>query len=299
MNTVSLRHHPPAALAHTTPPECGSCARRVDALMDARTFTLDVVDSCTSTNTVALQRAPSEPSAFAVATFDQRAGRGRQGRSWHNRPGKSLALSVCITPQLPQQNWPWYSLATALACTDLVRGADMKWPNDVIDREGNKIAGILCEIAPPRLVIGIGVNLHGPLEPTESLARAATAASLGGELATRMRSARGRIAFTHALTQSILTNVARLECPGGCGEQLKQRYAVNCITVGRDVWVHEVPTGVLEPAEAYTAEAISPHGHLVVRDAAGQRRHLSAADVHLQAPPATPRTYEHAEERNA
>ncbi len=119
--------------------------------------------------------ATPDGCAVAVVAELQTAGRGRQGRTWTSPPGVNLMVSVGLRPALAAVDAWMLGAATALALREacervLPRGADppwLKWPNDVVDGEGRKIAGILVEtaMAGDRLaqaVIGVGVNANWP-----------------------------------------------------------------------------------------------------------------------------------------
>jgi BirA family transcriptional regulator, biotin operon repressor / biotin---[acetyl-CoA-carboxylase] ligase len=108
----------------------------------------------------------------------QTAGRGRQGRRWHARPGSSLTFSIA---------WPCaradssgLSLAIGAALADALEPPSpmapariaLKWPNDLWLRDdgaettavrGRKLAGVLVETAPIGrgrvAVIGVGINI--------------------------------------------------------------------------------------------------------------------------------------------
>ncbi|MDO5633323.1 MAG: biotin--[acetyl-CoA-carboxylase] ligase [Micrococcus sp.] len=109
----------------------------------------------------------------AVATADQRAGRGRHGRVWTAPPGSALALSVLVDPghwqpRLADAHLSWVSLVAASAVAEVLADlgvpVHVKWPNDVMVADGRKICGILAALTPrsdgdPVLVIGMGINL--------------------------------------------------------------------------------------------------------------------------------------------
>jgi BirA family biotin operon repressor/biotin-[acetyl-CoA-carboxylase] ligase len=108
-----------------------------------------------------------------VTAGEQRAGRGRQGRTWTAAAGRALLMSLVL------RDWPTLlPLAAAVAVAD-VAGADaaIKWPNDVL-LPGGKVAGILVEARPQDgwAVLGIGVNVavHAADLPDELRGRAAT-----------------------------------------------------------------------------------------------------------------------------
>jgi BirA family biotin operon repressor/biotin-[acetyl-CoA-carboxylase] ligase len=137
-----------------------------------------------STNDLALQRAVSgAPHGTVILADAQRAGRGRQGRSWFSPPGAGLYLSAVIRSNA----WAGaLSLVTLAAGVSVVRGLtaatglalELKWPNDVvIGRPWRKVAGILSESASsgPRIdavVLGIGVNLRKSAFPPDLADRA-------------------------------------------------------------------------------------------------------------------------------
>lgn len=125
------------------------------------------LDTCSSTNTWAIENAAHLNHGDVVFTQKQTAGRGQNGRTWHS-PAGVLTASVILT-QIPSVQLPELSLAAGLAviyavedlvidCQSLFR---LKWPNDIWFN-GRKIAGILCEAsssgAEGRVVVGIGLN---------------------------------------------------------------------------------------------------------------------------------------------
>jgi BirA family biotin operon repressor/biotin-[acetyl-CoA-carboxylase] ligase len=107
---------------------------------------------------------PDEAEGTTMATDLQTQGRGRLGRTWETPPGRALLLSVLLHPRPPMALWPELSLvagdavATALREQTGVR-AELSHPNDVLI-ERRKVAGILPEASPGRVVLGIGVNVN-------------------------------------------------------------------------------------------------------------------------------------------
>lgn len=134
---------------------------------------LQIVESTGSTNADLVRAAAAAPEQWphlsVVLTSDQRAGRGRLGRSWTTPPGTALAVSVLVrVPDLPMAARAWIPLIAGAAMTRAVieqlRGtghtAGLKWPNDVL-MDGGKLCGILAEVVPgdtASVVIGAGVN---------------------------------------------------------------------------------------------------------------------------------------------
>lgn len=121
----------------------------------------------------------------------QTAGRGRLGRTWHSAPGEGLYLSVVLLPAPPGPDPPAaLTIAAGLAVLDAargfgVRGARLKWPNDVVV-SGAKLAGILVEsrgFEPqrPHFVVGVGLNVSQREFPAELTAeRPVTSLALEG-----------------------------------------------------------------------------------------------------------------------
>ncbi|MCH2114299.1 MAG: biotin--[acetyl-CoA-carboxylase] ligase [Pirellulales bacterium] len=145
-------------------------SRVVDETWMDRVHFLPEVDS---TNSVALQHARSTTTNLSELFFadHQRRGRGRSGNTWWSAEG-ALTFSVLLG-ELPIGNAqiPQVSLAAAVAiCRALepyVPQAELrfKWPNDVFLNQ-RKVGGILIESParrPPRLVIGVGLNVNNPI----------------------------------------------------------------------------------------------------------------------------------------
>ncbi len=117
--------------------------------------------SCTSTQD--LLRGTDLPHGAVAITEHQTAGRGRLGRSWEDRPGRSVLCSVLL---LPPGGSPaaQLSLVAGLAVAKTVEGcagraAQVKWPNDVL-LDGTKVAGVLLETDGGAVVCGIGINVN-------------------------------------------------------------------------------------------------------------------------------------------
>jgi len=121
----------------------------------------------------------------------QTAGRGRLGKGWSSPPGGDLYASVVLLPPPPGLDPVGLTMAVGLG---VLRGLDrlgteglmLKWPNDVIDSEGAKLAGVLVEsrsLQPdaPHYVVGFGVNVTRTEFPPELLAeRSVTSLALCG-----------------------------------------------------------------------------------------------------------------------
>ena len=159
----------------------------IDAIRRARAGSdfgsdLRYVEETDSTNTLAAALPPGTwRSGTTLFTDYQRAGRGRNGRTWLAPPRSSLLLSVVLSPPPGIQLSDFVALS-ALSVADAVAAVTelrprIKWPNDV-HIAGRKLAGILLEHRQSpenqRLIIGMGINANVPVESLRPLGAAAT-----------------------------------------------------------------------------------------------------------------------------
>lgn len=136
-----------------------------------------------STNDRGLEIAKANHAGQALPLLilaeKQTAGRGRGENIWWATEG-ALTFSLLLDPVelgFPPERWGTLSLATAMAVSrtllKLCPDADVawKWPNDVFVGD-RKICGILLEAPssrPPRMVIGVGVNVNNEIDDIASL----------------------------------------------------------------------------------------------------------------------------------
>jgi BirA family transcriptional regulator, biotin operon repressor / biotin---[acetyl-CoA-carboxylase] ligase len=138
-------------------------------------FDVDALDTCDSTNSELLRRAENGAPAGTVIVADQQtAGRGRRGRSWLSEAEASLTFSLLWRFSGPLARLSGLSLAVGVGLAAGLEnigasGIYLKWPNDVLHRDGEdyaKLAGILVELSSDRrgtqAIIGIGLNLSPP-----------------------------------------------------------------------------------------------------------------------------------------
>lgn len=115
------------------------------------------------------------PAGTVVVAASQTAGRGQYGRAF-NSPTGGLYFSLIAEPLLPPERISLVTLATGLACRDVLHDrlnvdARIKWPNDLY-LDGKKVAGILCEhlggspysSACGKVIIGVGLNVNSKIE---------------------------------------------------------------------------------------------------------------------------------------
>jgi BirA family biotin operon repressor/biotin-[acetyl-CoA-carboxylase] ligase len=130
-----------------------------------------------STNTWAIANAAHLHHGDVVFTQHQTAGRGQGDRVWYSPAG--VLTASFVLDGIPPAQWPGLSLASGLAviyaiedlmptCQNMLR---LKWPNDVwYDRR--KLAGILCEGAGSRVIVGVGCNRQVDLAELTALGNA-------------------------------------------------------------------------------------------------------------------------------
>ena len=129
---------------------------------------LEIYRSISSTNDRLIDLAKTGPASFTVVIADeQTGGRGRTGKKWYSPDGAGLLMSVLLpASSVPQPFAPLrVGVAVARAIEVLADGfsTQIKWPNDVL-LDGDKVAGILCELAGEWIVTGIGVNIRTPVD---------------------------------------------------------------------------------------------------------------------------------------
>ncbi|MDE0890632.1 MAG: biotin--[acetyl-CoA-carboxylase] ligase [Planctomycetota bacterium] len=158
--------------------------------MKQRIIQHGATDSTSERAFAALTEGSAQHGDVHVAE-SQTAGRGRLGREWSSPSGGDLYASVILLPQPPGWSPAGLTMAAGLG---VLRGLErlgakdlsLKWPNDVVDSEGAKLAGVLIETRglkqdAPHYVTGFGVNLSRTEFPPELLAeRPVTSLALKG-----------------------------------------------------------------------------------------------------------------------
>lgn len=252
-------------------------AGRVRAGLPRRTRLggLRVLGEVDSTNTWLQERAHSLPSPYACLSEHQRAGRGRQGRTWLDGTGRDLCLSVFRRFDTAEPRAQGLSLAIGVAAVRALEaagahGLGLKWPNDVVWRD-RKLAGILIEGAISgkvwAAVIGIGVNVHAKELPEGGPPRVHLDAIPGA------RASRNRLAAR--LVAEVCAECDRFEARGG-GAAIAEWKALDAMR-GR-------PVDVVSPRGRVggIARGVDEAGELLVEVDGGIERFVSA-EVSLRA----------------
>ncbi len=112
------------------------------------------------------------PEGLLYLTDEQLAGRGRLGRMWYAPAGSSLLLSLLFRPgdMIAPNQGQRLTMLCALALVDAIQKQTnltpgLKWPNDLVWKNGKKLAGILTELEIENnrlswVVVGVGLNVN-------------------------------------------------------------------------------------------------------------------------------------------
>jgi BirA family biotin operon repressor/biotin-[acetyl-CoA-carboxylase] ligase len=197
-----------------------------------------------STNSDALQwAAEGAPEGALVVAEEQRAGRGRWGRSWIAPPNSSILSSLVLRPGGRVPGLDLLTTALGVACAhgiEEVTGLSpgLKWPNDV-EIGGRKVAGILVETLVDGThevvaVAGIGINVSWPNGEIPG------ATSIDAELARRGEEARLSRAQLLSAVLASFEGLYPIEDPS----LILQRATARSTVLGREVVVR-LPSGDL------------------------------------------------------
>jgi len=235
-----------------------------------------IFDETGSTNEDILKEAEKgAKSGLVYVAKHQSRGRGRQNRSWQDKPDSSLLVSVLVHEPLKIAGL--LPLVAGLAIVDFIEELSdcsvlLKWPNDVITDTG-KVAGILVEskISSDSLVkaaIGIGVNLLDidKSELAQDIQYDSVEKVTGHKLSIEQSVTRLLIKLEHWL------NVIEVKE----SVELLKAYSLRCNTVGLVVNVETQGTSV-----EGLVTGISDEGHLLVEDETGHIHQIVSGDAHL------------------
>ena len=214
-----------------------------------------LLEECGSTNVVAKELAAGgERGELIVVARRQSAGKGRLGREWFSNPDESLTFSVLIRPRLAATEAPLVCLAAAVGVARAT-GLGIKWPNDILDSNGRKVAGVLAEVELSNrgdvewMIVGIGVNVAQKSFPPELPNPGSLLLAGAGPL--------DRVELLGSIEAEFDVALTALQRSRG---ELLELWRSSDVTVGREVRVGEV---------AGRAIALREDGALMVRSVVG------------------------------
>lgn len=138
----------------------------------AESFTLEVRQQVTSTNTLAKEMAAKGASEGTVLiATEQTEGRGRMGRTFYSPKSSGIYFSIILRPKLSLEDSLLITTVTAVAVAQAIETvakvkAGIKWVNDIYVGE-KKVCGILTEASInfesgslEYAIVGIGINIE-------------------------------------------------------------------------------------------------------------------------------------------
>lgn len=235
-------------------------------------FSIHTVDSISSTNDRLKKISRDIDSGFVLIAERQTGGRGRNGKTFHSRPG-GLYMSFILKENKTPRRVMRYTAAAAVAVNRAISElcglkTEIKWVND-IEYKGKKLAGILCETALKAgetwcdyFIVGIGVNVYNTSFP-DGLSQTATSLRLEGSAD----------ADINLLAAQILNNFLRFKD----SKDMADIYRRNCCVLNRDVYISQ--NGTCRQVKALD---IDENGALTVMEKDGSMSLLGSGTVSLR-----------------
>ena len=254
---------------------------RIRSLLGSSTWTVQVLEEVSSTNTLLKELGRQGAPAGTVLVADrQTGGRGRLGRTFLSPGGVGVYLSALIRPNCAPTELMHLTCAVAVAMCDAVEKAfgfrpGIKWTNDLV--VGNrKLGGILTELGlDPKTgrvsyaVLGIGINCgQTDTDFDKSIRSMATSARMVlGHTADRDRLIAEMVLALERMDHELLHAPAHM----------LDRYRRDCITLGK-------PVSILRGDEIHHATAldIDAEGGLVVRYDSGETGTVTSGEVSVR-----------------
>jgi len=204
-----------------------------------------------------------------VIAGEQTAGRGRQGRVWSSKSGAGLYCSISYRFEQGIQDVARLPLYVGVAICRVLRRfsseVSLKWPNDLVTKNGRKLGGILVEGVPgsagtTSVVIGFGINFNGILEAP----------------AIALSELTGTTIDYPSLAEEIIRGVVSI-CEEITSSELLEEYRSYNILQGREISYlqkDEERTG--------TVTGVREDGALILSDETGATTYLFSGEVHLR-----------------
>ena len=265
-------------------PEAPLTLKAITATLGPHTFarTIRYQETIGSTMDLArsqLQQLLVEQLPILVIADEQTAGRGRQGRSWLAPPSTALLTSLALRPNhLPAAQGITLIWMLAVALCEALEELTplrpkLKWPNDLLLNDPAvgwaKAAGMLLEVnlSANRVewaILGCGINLYAS-PPVGSTTYPATSLAAAGAAVTRLQ-----------LLEALLRHTEQWYKQLQSGETgaLFTAWRDRLHTLGQSITI-----STNQGRFSGLAEAVTPSGSLLVRDADGSLRTVTTGDV--------------------
>ncbi len=241
-------------------------------------FTLEVYQTVTSTNTLAKEMAAKgAKEGTVILAREQTEGRGRMGRSFYSPASSGIYFSVILRPKLSLEDSLLITTATAVAVAQAMEAvagveAGIKWVNDIFVA-GKKVCGILTEASInfelgslEYAVVGIGINIETRDFP-EEIHKVA-----GSLFVNKPENA----PVTSLLVAEVLNNLAK--CMNSLTDKCYlEEYRKRSFLIGRDILVMKGKQTI--PAKAID---IDEKARLVVEYENGDREALNSGEVSVR-----------------
>lgn len=122
------------------------------------------LETCSSTQSSIKEQLEKDPQLIEkdliITTDKQLAGIGRNNANWIHFPD-AISMS-CILPTIsPLTLGPLQVglLASKFFKEKFSENVFLKWPNDLMTKEGKKVGGIICQLHQNKIIAGIGINI--------------------------------------------------------------------------------------------------------------------------------------------
>jgi BirA family biotin operon repressor/biotin-[acetyl-CoA-carboxylase] ligase len=194
-------------------------------------------------------RAGARTGSVVTADY-QASARGRGGLPWACRPGRDLSFSLVLRPTLTPDDEGWLFVAAAAGVLATI-GADasVEWPDRIV--RGDRLAGEVAGHA------GLGAS--------------------GVEWAVINVLVRDAPAPRAAMLARLTEEIERVQEPDA---DVLARYRGRCLTLGREVVAHLIPTWPDGVQIAGRAATVLEDGSLVIEEATSDRR-IAVRPQHL------------------
>jgi BirA family transcriptional regulator, biotin operon repressor / biotin---[acetyl-CoA-carboxylase] ligase len=104
---------------------------------------------------------------LVIRAVGQTSGRGQRARDWSSNRGGSYQ-TLAVRDENKIFNQPYAAIVIAIGLAQMLPEygiqVGIKWPNDLYypykNKQGKKVAGILCEYIQSHLLVGVGVNVN-------------------------------------------------------------------------------------------------------------------------------------------